>query len=55
MKNHDSPEGRASIKKINSDFKGIPILTDKACEGNKTKLFAEKCGFKPVVPPKATV
>ena len=49
---HDSPEGRKSIDKIGSNYKGVPILMDRAYEGNKTRELALLYDHEPVVPPK---
>lgn len=49
---HDAPQGRISIETIRTDFKGIPILMDRAYEGDKTRELALFHGHEPVVPPK---
>lgn len=49
---HDGPEGRLSIEKIGTDFEGVPILMDRAYEGDKTRELARLYGHEPVVPPK---
>lgn len=48
---HDAPEGRISIEKVGSNFEGVPILMDRAYEGNKTRELAYSYGHEPVVPP----
>lgn len=49
---HDAPEGRISIEKVGSNFEGIPIIMDRANEGDKTRELAHSYGHEPVVPPK---
>lgn len=49
---HDAPEGRKSIERVGNDFEGVPLLMDKAYEGDKTRNLAEYYSHKPVVPPK---
>lgn len=49
---HDGPEGRASIETIGTDFEGVPMLMDRAYEGDETRALAQKNGHEPVVPPK---
>ena len=49
---HDSPEGRVSIAAVGKDYPGVPMLMDKAYEGDETRALAEENGHKAVVPPK---
>jgi len=49
---HDGPEGRLSIEKVGTAFKGIPMLMDRAYEGDETRELARSYGHEPVVPPK---
>ena len=49
---HDGPEGRVSIESIGSKYAGVPLIMDKAYEGNKTRELAVKYGYQPIVPPK---
>jgi transposase len=49
---HDDPEGRVSIAAVGKDFKGIPILMDRAYEGDEIRELAVENGHEPVVPPK---
>jgi transposase len=49
---HDGPEGRVSIATIGSEFTGVPMLMDKAYEGDATRALAAKYGYEPIVPPK---
>lgn len=37
---HDAPEGRTSIEKADARFKGVPLLMDRAYEGDKTRALA---------------
>ena len=48
----DGPEGRISIASIGTDFTGIPILMDKAYQGDETRALAAEYGHEPIVPPK---
>jgi transposase len=50
---HDAPEGRKSLESVGEDYSGIPILMDKAYEGDETRELAENNGHEPIVPPKA--
>ena len=50
---HDAPEGRVSINAIGTDFPGVPLLMDKAYEGDETRYLATLSGHKPIVPPKS--
>ncbi len=49
---HDAPEGRKSIEIIGEDFAGVPVLMDRAYEGDKTRELAKSSGHEPIVPPK---
>ena len=49
---HDAPQGRTSIETIGTHFEDIPILMDRAYEGDKTRELALSYGHEPVVPPK---
>jgi len=49
---HDAPEGRKSIAAVGGDYWGVPLLMDRAYEGDETRMLAMVCGHKPVVPPK---
>jgi len=50
---HDAPEGRELIKILGKPVKNIPLLMDKAYEGDETRKTAVNQGFDPVVPPKS--
>lgn len=49
---HDAPEGRLSIAAMGEAFDGIPLLMDRAYEGDETRALAAAYGHEPVVPPK---
>ena len=49
---HDAPEGRISIESIGSKYEGVPILMDRAYEGDEARALALKYGHEPIVPPK---
>jgi len=49
---HDGPEGRVSIAAVGTDFAGIPMLMDRAYEGDETRALALAFGHEPIVPPK---
>ena len=49
---HDTPEGRISIGTVGTDFPGVPMLMDRAYEGNATRELATSKGHDPVGPPK---
>jgi len=50
---HDAPEGRELVKAMGKSKKKIPILMDKAYEGDETRKTMRQNGYKPVVPPKS--
>ena len=49
---HDAPEGRVSIAAVGTDFEGVPMLMDRAYEGDETRELAASNGHEPIVPPK---
>jgi transposase len=49
---HDAPEGRISIAAVGENFAGVPMLMDRAYEGDETRNLAIANGHEPVVPPK---
>lgn len=49
---HDGPEGRISIATVGENYKGVPLLMDRAYEGDETRALAVACGHEPIVPPK---
>ena len=50
---HDAPEGRKSIETIGKNYEGVPLLMDKAYEGDETRGLARANGHEPIVPPKS--
>jgi transposase len=50
---HDGPEGRALLEDLGPMPGGLPMLMDKACEGNETRQLVLDLGMIPVVPPKS--
>jgi len=51
---HDAPPGRELLKKLGTDNLQVPLIMDRAYDGNETRLLAQSLGFEPVVPPKET-
>ena len=49
---HDAPQGRVSIEQIGNRYSGVPVLMDRAYEGDKTRELCRSLGHEPVVPPK---
>ncbi|MHA3915207.1 transposase [Halovulum sp. GXIMD14793] len=50
---HDTPEGRALLTDWEAPIKGVPLLMDRAYEGDETRQLVLDLGMVPVVPPKA--
>ena len=50
---HDAPEGRELIKSLRKPENTVPLLMDKAYEGDETRKTVANQGFEPVVPPKS--
>ena len=48
---HDAPEGRRLLRRLKPPA-GLPLLMDRAYEGDTTRQLARELGFTPVVPPK---
>ena len=48
---HDAPEGRELLRELGS-FPGMPVLMDRAYEGNETRQLVLALEMVPVVPPK---
>ena len=51
---HDAPHGRALLEELGPMPEGLPLLMDRAYEGNETRQLALDLGFIPVVPPMST-
>jgi transposase len=49
---HDAPQGRISIDAVGEKFPGVPMLMDRAYEGDETRLLVRLTGREPIVPPK---
>ena len=49
---HDAPVGRRLLRRLVPSQEGLPLLMDRAYEGDATRGLARHLGFRPVVPPK---
>ena len=49
---HDAPEGRKLLLKKGKADVPIPLLMDRAYEGDETLSLVKSLGYLPVVPPK---
>ena len=49
---HDAPEGRELLRDLGS-FPGMPVIMDRAYEGNETRQLVLALDMVPVVPPKS--
>ena len=50
---HDAPEGRELLRDLGPMPAGLPLLMDRAYEGNETRQLVLELGMVPVVPPKS--
>src|SRR6202049_4728143 len=50
---HDAPEGRALLAELGPMPEGLPLLMDRAYEGDETRHLVLSLGMIPVVPPKS--
>ena len=50
---HDAPHGRALLEALGPMPEGLPLLMDRAYEGNETRQLVLDLGMTPVVPPKS--
>ena len=50
---HDAPEGRELLRDLGPMPDGLPLLMDRAYEGNETRQLVLELGMVPVVPPKS--
>jgi transposase len=50
---HDAPHGRALLEELGPMPEGLPMLMDRAYEGNETRQLVLELGMIPVVPPKS--
>ena len=51
---HDAPHGRALLEELGPMPEGLPMLMDRAYEGNETRQLVLDLGMVPVVPPKSS-
>lgn len=49
---HDAPEGRKLLRRLGSLPATVPLLMDRAYEGDENRAQAKAMGMEPVVPPK---
>ena len=47
----DAPCGRDLLRTLTVEERAIPLIMDRAYEGNETRQLALELGFAPVVPP----
>jgi len=50
---HDAPEGRKLLTAMGGPNRRMPLIMDRAYEGDETRQLAFDLGFIPVVPPKS--
>src|SRR6266478_6356221 len=50
---HDAPEGRALLAELGPMPEGLPLLMDRAYEGDETRQLVLSLGMIPIVPPKS--
>ena len=51
---HDAPAGQSRLlRRLEPERTGLPLLMDRAYEGDETRQLALELGFTPVVPPKS--
>ncbi len=50
---HDAPQGRLLLEELGAMPEGLPLLMDRAYEGNETRQLVLDLGMIPVVPPKS--
>ena len=50
---HDASHGRALLEELGPMPEGLPLLMDRAYEGNETRQLVLDLGMIPVVPPKS--
>jgi transposase len=50
---HDAPGGRELLRELGAMPEGLPLLMDRAYEGNETRQLVLALGMVPVVPPKS--
>ena len=50
---HDAPSGRELLKKVGPVQLRLPLVADRAYEGDETRQLAFELGYQPHIPPKA--
>src|ERR1022692_4578855 len=50
---HDAPHGRVLLEELGPMPEGLPMLMDRAYEGNETRQLVLDPGMIPVVPPRS--
>src|ERR1035438_8403303 len=50
---HDAPQGRLLLEQLGPMPEGLPMLMDRAYEGDETRQLVLDLGMIPVVPPKS--
>ena len=50
---HDAPEGRELLRQLGPLPQDLPMLMDRAYEGDETRQLVLALGMVPVVPPKS--
>jgi transposase len=50
---HDAPEGRKLLNLIGKTDTKLPMIMDKAYEGDETRNLVVQLGYEPIVPPKS--
>jgi transposase len=50
---HDAPHGRALLEELGPMPEDLPLLMDRAYEGNETRQLVLDLGMLPIVPPKS--
>lgn len=50
---NDAPEGRKLLTQKGFNENKVPLLMDKAYEGNETRQLAVKLNYEPIMPPKS--
>lgn len=48
----DAPMGRELLRRLGAAEGSVPLLMDRAYEGDETRALAASLGYAPVVPPK---
>ena len=51
---HDALDVRKLLHRLGAQHEKLPLLMDRAYEGNETRQLALMLGFDPVVPPRKT-